>query len=73
MPTNTKLLKAKIVELGFTQEQIAEKIGISYQSLCNKINNKYDFKASEIQALCDLLSIKDKDKYFFCIKYSQNG
>ena len=66
MPTNTNLLRAKIVEKGFTQSKIARLIGISYQSFSNKINNKADFKASEIQAVCDILSIKEKDKYFFC-------
>ena len=56
-----------------TQEQIAKKLNISYQSLSYKINNKTDFKASEIQTLCDILKITDKDQYFFCSKNSQNG
>lgn len=73
MPTNTSKLKAKLVEKGFTQAQIAEKLGISFQSLCYKINNKIEFKASEIQKLCELLDIKDKDEYFFYIQNSQNG
>lgn len=66
MPTNSNKLKAKIIEEGFTQTQIAKKLGISFQSLCYKINNRIEFKASEIQKLCELLSIKDKDSYFFC-------
>ncbi len=73
MPTNTKKLRAKLTEMGFTQSQIAEKLGISYQSLCYKINNKIEFKASEIQKLCEILEIKNKDEYFFCNQNSQNG
>lgn len=65
MPTNTNLLKGRIIEKGFTQTEIAEKIGITYQSFSEKINNKSHFKVSEIIKLCELLSITDKDKYFF--------
>lgn len=64
--TNTNLLRAKIIECGFTQQSIAKKIGISYQGFSNKINNIREFKASEINTLCELLNIKDKDAYFFC-------
>ena len=65
MPTNTRLLKGKIVENGLTDSDCADKIGISRQSFSRKINNKTDFKASEILSLCVLLGIKEKDKYFF--------
>ena len=33
MPTNTNRLKARIVEMGLTQEQLAAMLNISYQSL----------------------------------------
>lgn len=73
MPTNTSKLKARIIEMGLTQEQIAKILNISYQTLSYKINNKTDFKASEIQTLCEILKITDKDKYFFCSENSQYG
>lgn len=73
MPTNTSKLKARIIEMGLTQEQIAKILNISYQTLSYKINNKTDFKASEIQTLCEILNITDKDKYFFCSENSQYG
>lgn len=66
MPTNTKKLRGKIFENGFTYEQLASKLGISYQAFSNKVNNKSEFKASEIQTLCEILDINDKDIYFFC-------
>lgn len=65
MPTNTSRLKARIVEMKLTQEQLAKMLNISYQSLSYKINNKTDFKASEILKLCEYLEIEDKDQYFF--------
>lgn len=63
--TNTLKLKALMVEKGFTQEQLAKKLGISEQSLNYKINNKREFKASEIQALTKILDVQDVDLIFF--------
>lgn len=63
---NEKLLKAKIIEKGIERKFIAEKLGISPTTLNYKLNNKTEFKASEIKALSILLGIaKEKDKYFF--------
>ncbi len=64
--TDTKKLKARMVELGFTAAQIADMLGISRQSFSLKLNNKVEFKASEITKISDVLSIKDKGPYFFC-------
>lgn len=63
--TNTLKLKALMVEKGFTQEQLAKKLGISEQSLNYKINNKREFKASEIQALTKILDVQNVDSIFF--------
>ncbi len=63
--TATNKLRSLIVERGMTQSFVAEKLGISPQSLSYKINNRVEFKASEIETLCSLLSIKDKDSIFF--------
>ncbi len=59
--TNTKKLRALILERGFIQEQVAAHLGITTASLNYKINNKREFKASEIHALIELLEIKDED------------
>lgn len=59
--TNTKKLRALILERGFIQEQVAARLGITTASLNYKINNKREFKASEIHALIELLEIKDED------------
>lgn len=63
---NTKLLKSYFVKQGLKQEEIAKKVGISYQSLSNKINNKVQFKVDEVSSLCEILEItNDKDSIFF--------
>lgn len=71
--TATNKLKAKLSEFNLTQSEIADKLGISMQSFSYKLNNKVEFKASEIKTLCSILKITDKDAYFFCDAISQNG
>ena len=67
--TNTELLKEKIEQSGYKLRYIASKIGITYQGLLNKINNKSEFRANEIQALHDLLGLTDEERvaiFFAC-------
>lgn len=65
--TDTKALREKIDESGYKSRFIAERVGITYQGLLKKINNETEFKASEIQKLCELLRIdvRGKEKIFF--------
>jgi len=65
--TNSNELRAAITRKGMTQEQVAEALGITTATLNYKINNKREFKTSEVKALVDLLEIKkeDIDKIFF--------
>ena len=65
--TNSNELRAAITRKGMTQEQVAEALGITAATLNYKINNKREFKTSEVKALVDLLEIKkeDIDKIFF--------
>ena len=65
MPTNSNLLRGRIAEKGYTQKEVAQMIGITYQSFSDKINNKSNFKVSEIIKMCAILDIGDKDRYFF--------
>ena len=57
--TNVKLLKEKIKQSGLKKGFIAEQLGISRANLTALINDKADFKASQICAICNLLNIKD--------------
>ena len=62
---NSKKLKGRIVEFGFTQTDIAEKLGLSPTAFNNKLNERTEFTASEISKLSCILKIKNKDEYFF--------
>lgn len=66
--TNSELLREKMGKSGYKMKFIAEKIGLTYPGLLKKINNASEFRASEIQALCDLLELSDQDRkdIFFC-------
>lgn len=66
--TDTNKLKDIIDKSGLKLDYLAGKLGISRQSFWMKINNVTEFKASEIQMLCLLLSINDpkiKEDIFF--------
>lgn len=63
--TATNELRSLMAKKGYTQGYVASRLGISSQSFSYKLNNKVEFKASEIEALCTLLNIKDKDAIFF--------
>ncbi len=59
--TNTAKLKAVIIEKGFIHEQIARMIGISKTSFSYKLNNKSEFRASEIKKISDFLQLTSAD------------
>lgn len=66
--TNTELLEKAIKESGLKKGFLAEKIGLSAAGFCNCLNNRAEFRASQINALCDLLGIVDlaeKEAIFF--------
>ena len=54
---NAALLRGKIVSNGFTQRTLAQKMGMSENSLCAKITGKSEFDLSQVMRLCDLLKI----------------
>ena len=60
--TNTELLEKVIANSGYKKQFLASKIGLSYQGLLNKVQNKQDFRAKEIMILCKLLRISSELK-----------
>ncbi|MGM9648838.1 MAG: toxin-antitoxin system, antitoxin component, Xre family protein [Butyricicoccaceae bacterium] len=60
--TDTAMLKSKIAGSGLKIGYVIDKIGISYQCFLNKLHNKSDFKAREIQILCEVLSLSNAEK-----------
>lgn len=68
--TDEKKLRGKIDKSGYKLVFVAEKCGLTYPGLLKKIRNETEFKASEIQALKDLLDLSDAEAnaIFFCRK-----
>lgn len=56
---NTCKIKARILELGLTQEGVAKDMGIDYATLNLKINNKRRIYMDEVATLCEILDIKN--------------
>lgn len=55
--TDTKMLEKAINNSGLKRSFIASQIGITAYTLALKIDNKKEFKASEIDKLCEILKI----------------
>jgi transcriptional regulator with XRE-family HTH domain len=64
---NYSKLLGRIREYGFTQERLAEAIGINKSSLSAKFNGKSHFTQPEMDAICALLDIPNEEIgiYFF--------
>ena len=60
--TNTALLKKRINDSGYKKSYIAKTIGLSAYGLALKIENKREFKASEIEKICILLGIDSSEE-----------
>ena len=74
--TNSKKLNERIERSGLKKSYIAKALGIAACTLSHKISNRRDFKASEINALCDLLGIKDpeeKEAIFFALEVAKTA
>ena len=66
--TNTQLLREKMEQSGYKLRFIASQVGLTYQGFLNKLNNRKEFKASEIKALSDLLKLTEAERtaiFFF--------
>lgn len=69
--TNTVLLKKLISEKGLKMKFVAEYLGLSAYGFQLKVENKQEFKISEVSALCELLaveSLEKKESIFFTTK-----
>ena len=69
--TDSEALKWLIKNKGLKLKYVAEYLGLSAYGFQLKVENKQEFKTSEISALCDLLNItnlEEKEKIFFAHK-----
>lgn len=65
---DTEALNQAISRSGFKRYAIADKMGITRVSLSKKIENRVEFKASEISGICGILgidSLEEKERIFF--------
>lgn len=63
-------LLGRIKEKGYTQKELAERIGLSESHLCQKLLGRYAFKQSEMRDICNVLDISGTEigAYFFSPK-----
>ena len=65
--TTTELLQEKLNNSGYKMTFVAKELGITYQALLNKLNNKSQFKVDEAKTLGILLHLTgaEVDRIFF--------
>lgn len=65
--TNVELLQEKLNNSGYKMTFVAKELGITYQALLNKLNNKSQFKVDEAKTLGILLHLTgaEVDRIFF--------
>lgn len=66
--TDTQALRSLVNAKGLKYKYIACQMGLSAYGLMKKIENKAEFKVSEVDKLSKLLELtaKQKEKIFFC-------
>ena len=62
MMTNGKLLKEIAKAKHRTLQELAEAVGLTRQGLFKKMENRSEFKASEISKISDLLGLSEQQK-----------
>ena len=70
--TDTYELEKLIRMNGFTKKEVAQRLGLSEQGFLLKLNNRSEFKASEIDAICRMLELENND-LFFCTQSELNS
>lgn len=67
--TDTKEFEIALLKSGKDKKDIADLLGVTLQTIYNKINNIVDFKSREIIAISNYLKLsnKQRDKIFFAL------
>lgn len=66
---NFNKLKIRIKDKEYTQAKLGKILGISKTQFNLRINNRIDFKSSEISIIADILDIRNEiEEYFFAEK-----
>lgn len=59
---NRNLLKSAMARVGFTQGALAERIGMSENTLSSRMQGASSFNIDEIDKICDVLNIESNDE-----------
>lgn len=62
---NANVLRGKMTEKGYTQEKLAQAVGISTNSLSRKLLGERQFRLGEVVKICEVLEIDDPRDIFF--------
>lgn len=67
--TNGKLLKEIAKAKQITLQELADALGITRQGLSKKIENRSEFRVSEVSKISDLLGLSEQQKreIFFAV------
>lgn len=67
--------RGAVASAGLTHYELAERMGISKNTLSSKVNGKGSFDIKQIDSICDILGIDDvfERAQIFLAKMSQNG
>lgn len=60
--TDTKRFRCAVTRAGLKYKHIAKQLGITPYGLQKKIDNKSEFKASEIHKLSQILKLADEER-----------
>lgn len=58
-------IRARMVELGYTQATLSEKLGTSAQTLNAKLSGRVEFTVGEASELARILGLEDPANIFF--------
>ena len=64
---DTLQLELDIRRNGLTKKEVAKELGLSEQGFLLKLNNKTEFKTSEIRKMCDLLYLEDNSLFRYAV------
>lgn len=70
---NSNKIKGRMVELGITQKEMAEKMGLAAPTISQKINNVRPMDLIEAEKIAEILRITENEfgEYFFCRDVAQ--
>ena len=72
MTVNKNAFKSVMVLYGDNQISTAKALNISRVALCDKINDRYEFRLSEIKVLCDRWELTPQQVYDIFIEENSN-